>query len=96
MKPTTYIKFMTKEELVNMLIQIKNFKNPITKKHHHKYKTCEENWSDRWNRAKYRFNMNNLDFVDALIYENGGYVRYHGACEEVFEMLRIEFGFREE
>lgn len=96
MKPTTYVKFMTKEELVNMLVQIKNFRNPNTGKFHHGFMKTEDHWMDRWSCAKYRFNMNNLDFVDALTYDDGGYVRYHGASEEVFEMLKTKFGFREE
>jgi hypothetical protein len=89
----TLIKFMTKEELVNMLIQIKNFRNPVTKKRHHGYVTGDEIFKDKWHRAKHKFNMNNLDYVDALIFEDGGYVRYHGACDEVLDMLKVKFGF---
>ena len=47
MKGITLIKFMTKEELVDMLTQIKNFKNPYTHKAHHGYKTAEESWADK-------------------------------------------------
>ena len=96
MKAITLIRFMTKEELVDMLVQVKNFKNPVTGKYHHGFKSAEQSLADQWNRAKYRFNMDNLDFVDALINDDGGYVRYHGASEEVLDMLRIKFGFEEE
>lgn len=96
MSTVTLIKFMKKEELVKMLCEIKNFRNPVTGKHHHGFKTCEESWADRWNRARYKFNMNNLDFVDPLIYDDGGYVRYTGRSFEVLEMLKIEYGFEEE
>lgn len=96
MKSTTMIKFMTKEELVNMLVQIKNFRNPSTHKFHHGFKTAEECWADKWNQAKYAFNMNNLDFVDPLIYDEGGYVRYCGRRADVLQMLKEEFGFEEE
>ena len=92
-KVTTLVKFMTKEELVEMLVQIKNFKHPVTRKWHHKFKTTEECWADPWNRAKYKFRMDNLDFVDALINDDGGYVRYTGASEEVLDMLKVKFGF---
>jgi hypothetical protein len=95
MKTTTMIKFMTKEELVKMLVQIKNFRNPYTHKAHHNYKTCEESWADPWNRAKYKFNMNNLDFADVLVCGEG-YVRYCGRSYEVLEMLEEKFGFEEE
>lgn len=95
-KTVTLIKFMTKEELVNMLVQIKNFRNPATGKYHHGFRTDEQCWSDKWVRAKYRFNMNNLDFIDPLIHDEGGYVRYSGASTEVLEMLIEEFGFNEE
>jgi hypothetical protein len=95
-KTVTLVKFMTKEELVNMLIQIKNFINPVTKKRHHCYRTADQCLDDKWHRAKYKFNMNNLDYVDALIYEEGGYVRYTTWCKEVIDMLKTEFGFEEE
>jgi hypothetical protein len=96
MEKTTLVKFMTREELVSMLVQIKNFKNPDTGKYHHAFKTCEQHWADRWNCARYRFNMKNLDYVDALVYDDGGYVRYTGCAYEPLMMLKHEFGFREE
>lgn len=95
MSKTTVIKFMTKEELVNMLVQIKNFRNPNTGKYHHKFKTSEECWANKWNRAEYKFNMNNLDFADVLICGEG-YVRYYGRCFEVLDMMIRRFGFVEE
>ena len=96
MKAKTLVKFMTKEEFVEMITQIKNFINPVTHKRHHGYGTYEEHLNDPWNRAKYRFNMKNLDFVDTLINDDGGYVRYRGASEEVMNMLIVKFGFEEE
>lgn len=96
MRTVTMVKFMNKEELVNMLIQIKNFRNPTTGRYYRKYNTAEESWADRWTWAKSCFNMNNLDFVDPLINPDGGYVRYTGRSYKVVEMLKEEFGFREE
>ena len=93
MKAVTMIKFMKKEELVDMIVQIKNFKHPVTHKAHHRYVTGDDAYLDKWNRAKYRFNMNNLDFVDPLMNDEGGYVRYHGASSEVLDMLKEVFGF---
>lgn len=96
MKAITLMKFMTKEEFVEMITQIKNFKNPVTGKMLHGYGTYTARMNDIWRRAKYRFNMNNLDFVDALINPEGGYVRYHGAQDEVLDMLKYKFGFEED
>ena len=95
MKTTTMIKFMKKEELVNMLVQIKNFKNPRTGKFHHKFQTQRGHITNKWNLAEYRFNMKNLDFVDVLVCGEG-YVRYYGWSSEVLEMLKERFGFEEE
>lgn len=95
MKRTSLIKFMTKEELVQMLVQIKNFRNPKTGKFHHCYKTYEAHMNNKWNRAEYKFNLNNLDFVDVLIVGDG-YVRYYGCCGEVLDMMKYRFGFTEE
>lgn len=89
------IKFMTEEELVNMLVQIKNFRNPVTGKRHHKCYTVEEHWKNRWNVPEHKFNMKNLDFVDTLICGEG-YVRYYGTNEEVLVMMKERFGFVEE
>ena len=96
MKKVTMVRFMTKEELVDMMIQLRNFVNPNTRKRHHRCRTAEECWADPWNRARYGFNMNNLDYVDALILPDGGYVRYYGAADDVLDMLKIKFGFEEE
>jgi hypothetical protein len=95
-KVVTLVKFMKQEELVDMLTQIRNFKNPNTGRMHHGYRSNEVSLNDEWNRAKYRFNMNNLDYLDPLMNEEGGYVRYRGCSEEVLAMLRIKFGFEEE
>lgn len=92
---TSLVKFMTKEELVNMLVQIKNFRNPVTLKYHHPYKTIEENWANKWKRAEYNFNMKNLDFVDVLV-AGEGYVRYYGGNDLTKDMLKERFGFIEE
>lgn len=89
------IKFMKKEELVDMLVQIKNFRNPNTGKHFKKYQTCQDHWTNPWNRAEYRFNLKNLDFVDVLICGEG-YVRYYGGNEDVLDMMRKRFGFVDE
>lgn len=90
------IKFMTKEELVNILVQIRNFKNPRTGKFLKKYKTVEEHWANKWNLAEYKFNMKNLDFVDVLICGEG-YVRYYYKRDgEVSDMMKERFGFVEE
>lgn len=95
MKKRVVIKFMKKEELVKMLVQIKNFRNPNTGKYHHKYKTHEEHMQNEWNLAEYRFNMKNLDFVDVLICGEG-YVRYYSKQPEVMDMMIERFGFEEE
>lgn len=95
MNKNSVIKFMKKEELVNMLIQIKNFRNPNTKKFLKKFKTCEESLANPWTYAEYRFNLKNLDYEDALICGEG-YVRYYGKSEEVLEMMRKRFGFVDE
>ena len=87
----TLIKFMTKEELVNMLVQIKNFRNPMTGKYHKKYVTD----GNKWSMAEHSFRLENLDFVDALICEEG-YVRYTGKSQVVLEMMKERFGFVEE
>ena len=92
-KITTLVKFMTEEELVKMLVQIKNFKNPVTKKHHHCYQ--RNPLSNKWNLAEYSFKLKNLDFVDVLICGEG-YVRYSGCSEEVLQMMKCRFGFVEE
>lgn len=95
MKNMSVIKFMKKDELVGMLVQIKNFKNPVTRKFHHKFQTCEDHWVNQWTLAEHHFNMKNLDFVDVLICGEG-YVRYYGRNERVFEMMRERFGFVDE
>lgn len=95
MKRTSLVRFMTKEELVNMLVQTKNFRNPVTGKRHHKCQTAEEAWANKWNRAEYRFNLKKLDFVDVLICGEG-YVRYYGQTAEVLDMMKERFGFVEE
>ena len=95
-KAITLIKFMTKEELVNMLVQIKNFRHPTLHKRCHGYKTGDGAFKDKWRVAKHKFNMNNLDYVDALVFEDGGYVRYDSAVDEVLDMLKEKFGFEEE
>ena len=95
MKGITLVRFMTKEEFVDFITQIKNFRHPVLHRWHHGFKSCEASWSDPYNRAKYRFNMKNLDYADVLIVGEG-YVRYHGASEEVLEMLKVKYGFEEE
>lgn len=90
------IKFVTKEELVNMLIQIRNFRNPNTGKHYKKYKTWQEHMDNKWGRAEHYFQMRNLDFVDVLICGEG-YVRYYyNKSTETVDMLKLRFGFLEE
>ena len=91
----TLIKFMNKEELVDMIIQIKNFRNPNTGAFHHKYRTCQEKIDDKYRMAKHRFNISNLDYVDILLLDEG-YVRYRGCSEIVLSMLKCKFGFSEE
>lgn len=93
MSKTTLIKFMSKEELIKMLVQIKNFRNPITGKYHHSYRRYGDN--DGWNLAEYRFRLENLDFVDVLLCGEG-YVRYTGCSGVVLDMMERRFGFVEE
>lgn len=94
-KVTTVIKFMKEKDLVDMLVRIRNWKNPNTRKYLRKYRTCDEHWANEWNCAEYKFNMKNLDFVDVLICGEG-YVRYSGCSDEVLDMMRERFGFVDE
>lgn len=90
------IKFMKKEELIEMLVKIRNWKHPDTKRFLKKYRTCEECWANEWTLAEYKFNMKNLDFVDVLIC-NEGYVRYYYSKRTcAVDMLIERFGFIEE
>lgn len=89
---TTLVKFMTEEELINMLVKIKNFRNPNTGKYHHAYRT---NGGMAWSRAEYGFRLSNLDYVDVLL-SKSGYVRYCGCSEAVLDMMKYRFGFVEE
>lgn len=94
-KVTTVIKFMKEKDLVDMLVRIRNWRNPNTKKYLKKYCSAEKHWENEWNLAEYKFNMRNLDFVDVLICGEG-YVRYFGCSDEVLDMMRERFGFVDE
>ena len=93
------VKFMTKEELVNMVSYIMDYNNEQANKYDsfaEAYCIGGDEWRE-WASLHRSFKLERLDYEDVFLFEDGGYVRYNAGFMEYFaELLKKKFGFVEE